>query len=97
MRPPGIRLVATDLDGTLLDSDSEVSPRTRAALDACWTAGIPVVGHLGYTPQSENLLGGPRVQGRGDLAAELLCEDAVAVQEAGLDELQAIEEEFAGE
>ena len=34
-------------------------------------------------PQSENLLGGPRVQGRGDHAAEALCEDAVAVAAAG--------------
>lgn len=46
-------------------------------------AGIPVVGHLGFTPQSENILGGKRVQGRGDDAAGRLCEDAVALQEAG--------------
>jgi 3-methyl-2-oxobutanoate hydroxymethyltransferase len=41
------------------------------------------VGHLGYTPQSEHLLGGPHVQGRGDTAAERLAEDAVALAEAG--------------
>src|SRR3712207_9014704 len=46
-------------------------------------AGIPVVGHLGFTPQSENLLGGKRVQGRGDEAAERLSADAVALQDAG--------------
>lgn len=46
-------------------------------------AGIPVVGHLGFTPQSENILGGKRVQGRGDEAAERLCEDALALQDAG--------------
>lgn len=46
-------------------------------------AGIPVVGHLGFTPQSENMLGGKRVQGRGEDAAEKLCEDAVALQDAG--------------
>ena len=46
-------------------------------------SGIPVVGHLGFTPQSENVLGGKRVQGRGDDAAERLCEDAVALQDAG--------------
>ncbi|MGY1729538.1 HAD family hydrolase [Geodermatophilus sp. SYSU D01062] len=45
------RLVATDLDGTLLDSAGEVSPRTRAALDACWAAGIPVVGVTGRGPR----------------------------------------------
>ncbi|CAM3470732.1 3-methyl-2-oxobutanoate hydroxymethyltransferase [Occultella aeris] len=47
------------------------------------SAGIPVMGHLGFTPQSENVLGGKRVQGRGEDAAELLCEDALALQEAG--------------
>ncbi|WP_375429990.1 3-methyl-2-oxobutanoate hydroxymethyltransferase [uncultured Friedmanniella sp.] len=45
-------------------------------------AGIPVMGHIGFTPQSEHRLGGYRVQGRGDGAARLL-EDAHAVQEAG--------------
>jgi 3-methyl-2-oxobutanoate hydroxymethyltransferase len=53
--------------------------RSAEQIRAITTAGIPVVGHLGYTPQSENLLGGPRVQGRGDEAAEHLSEDAVAV------------------
>jgi 3-methyl-2-oxobutanoate hydroxymethyltransferase len=47
------------------------------------SAGIPVFGHLGFTPQSENILGGKRIQGRGDEAAERLCEDALALQEAG--------------
>lgn len=46
-------------------------------------AGIPVVGHLGFTPQSENILGGKRVQGRGRAAAERLTDDALALQEAG--------------
>ena len=46
-------------------------------------SGIPVFGHLGFTPQSENMLGGKRIQGRGDEAAERLCEDALALQEAG--------------
>ena len=45
------RLVATDLDGTLLDSDGHVSPRTRAALEACRSAGIPVVGVTGRGPR----------------------------------------------
>lgn len=44
--------------------------------------GIPVVGHLGYTPQSENALGGPRMQGRG-AARERMIDDAQALQEAG--------------
>jgi 3-methyl-2-oxobutanoate hydroxymethyltransferase len=45
-------------------------------------AGIPVMGHIGFTPQSEHQLGGYRVQGRGDDAARLLA-DAHAVEEAG--------------
>jgi Cof subfamily protein (haloacid dehalogenase superfamily) len=45
------RLVATDLDGTLLDSSGRVSPRSRSALDACWAAGIPVVGVTGRGPR----------------------------------------------
>jgi Cof subfamily protein (haloacid dehalogenase superfamily) len=45
------KLVASDLDGTLLDSDGEVSARTRAALEASWAAGIPVVGVTGRGPR----------------------------------------------
>ena len=45
------RLVATDLDGTLLTSTGAVTPRTRTALEACWDAGIPVVGVTGRGPR----------------------------------------------
>lgn len=45
-------------------------------------AGIPVMAHIGFTPQSVNGLGGFRVQGRGD-AGDQLITDAIAVQEAG--------------
>ncbi len=45
------KLVATDLDGTLLDSAGEVTSRTRMALEACWDAGIPVVGVTGRGPR----------------------------------------------
>ena len=44
--------------------------------------GIPVMAHVGFTPQSEHALGGPRVQGRGD-ASERVLADARAVQDAG--------------
>jgi 3-methyl-2-oxobutanoate hydroxymethyltransferase len=46
------------------------------------SAGIPVMAHIGFTPQSVNTLGGFRVQGRGD-AAEQTIADAIAVAEAG--------------
>jgi Cof subfamily protein (haloacid dehalogenase superfamily) len=45
------KLVASDLDGTLLTSVGVVSPRTRAALEGCWDAGIPVVGVTGRGPR----------------------------------------------
>ena len=55
----------------------------RAHIIAALTAaGIPVCAHLRYTPQSENTLGGPRMQGRGD-GADQLRRDSLAVQEAG--------------
>ena len=58
----------------------------RASLDAvraCVDVGIPVMGHIGFTPQSDTSLSGPRVQGREDAVAEQLHRDALALQEAG--------------
>lgn len=46
------------------------------------SAGIPVMAHIGFTPQSEHALGGYKVQGRGSDAAELIA-DAEALQDAG--------------
>lgn len=46
-------------------------------------AGIPVMGHIGFTPQSEHGLGGHIIQGRGDDGAEQLLADAHAVEDAG--------------
>lgn len=51
-------------------------------IEALVTAGIPVCAHLGYTPQSENTLGGPRMQGRG-AGADALRRDAEAIEQAG--------------
>jgi 3-methyl-2-oxobutanoate hydroxymethyltransferase len=45
-------------------------------------SGIPVMAHVGFTPQSEHALGGYRVQGRGDAAATLV-EDCLALEQAG--------------
>jgi len=54
-----------------------------STIDALVARGIPVMGHLGLTPQSVNTLGGYRVQGRADDAATRLLDDARAVEEAG--------------
>ncbi|APT89337.1 3-methyl-2-oxobutanoate hydroxymethyltransferase [Corynebacterium frankenforstense DSM 45800] len=61
-----------------IEGGVEMAPTIRRIVDA----GIPVVAHIGYTPQSEHALGGHVVQGRGD-AAERLLADAAAVAEAG--------------
>ncbi|ALG29380.1 3-methyl-2-oxobutanoate hydroxymethyltransferase [Glutamicibacter halophytocola] len=45
-------------------------------------AGVPVIGHIGFTPQSEHALGGFRVQGRGDAMSQMKA-DALALQDAG--------------
>jgi 3-methyl-2-oxobutanoate hydroxymethyltransferase len=58
--------------------------RERAdAIRATVSAGIPVMGHLGLTPQSIRQLGGFRTQGRTAIAARHLVEDALVLQEAG--------------
>jgi 3-methyl-2-oxobutanoate hydroxymethyltransferase len=54
----------------------------EATVRAMVRAGIPVMAHIGFTPQSEHSLGGYRVQGRGN-DAQRLVEDAVALAEAG--------------
>ncbi|MGC4960010.1 3-methyl-2-oxobutanoate hydroxymethyltransferase [Gordonia sp. DT218] len=60
----------------------EGGERVADQIAALTAAGIPVMAHIGFTPQSVNGLGGYRVQGRGD-AGDQLVEDAIAVQEAG--------------
>jgi 3-methyl-2-oxobutanoate hydroxymethyltransferase len=57
--------------------------RVAAQAKAVVDAGIPFVGHLGFTPQSENALGGRRIQGRGRGAYKEMLADARALQEAG--------------
>ncbi|MEV4534749.1 3-methyl-2-oxobutanoate hydroxymethyltransferase [Asanoa sp. NPDC049518] len=56
--------------------------RTAPQIEAITAAGIPVMAHVGFTPQSEHTLGGYRVQGRGDAAEEVIA-DAHAVADAG--------------
>ncbi len=61
----------------------EGGARSRAAIEAIAGAGIPVMGHIGLTPQSVHQLGGYRVQGRDANGVERLMLDAQALQEAG--------------
>jgi len=56
--------------------------RTAPQIEVIVSAGIPVMAHVGFTPQSEHALGGYRVQGRGDAAEEVIA-DAHAVAAAG--------------
>jgi 3-methyl-2-oxobutanoate hydroxymethyltransferase len=61
----------------------EGGKRSAPAIERIVEAGIPVVAHIGLTPQSVHAMGGFRVQGRRADDAERLIEDALAVQEAG--------------
>jgi 3-methyl-2-oxobutanoate hydroxymethyltransferase len=60
----------------------EGGARVAPSVETIVGAGIPVMAHIGFTPQSEHALGGYRVQGRGD-AGERLVTDALALQAAG--------------
>ncbi|WP_431709630.1 3-methyl-2-oxobutanoate hydroxymethyltransferase [Glutamicibacter uratoxydans] len=60
----------------------EGDERFAPYVDAMVAAGVPVIAHIGFTPQSEHALGGYKVQGRGDSAAQLV-RTAVALQDAG--------------
>ncbi|MFM7599321.1 MAG: 3-methyl-2-oxobutanoate hydroxymethyltransferase [Actinomycetota bacterium] len=60
----------------------EGGQRVLPQVEALVAAGIPVIGHLGLTPQSVNVLGGYRVQGRGE-AGDHLLRDAKALEAAG--------------
>ena len=53
-----------------------------AVIEKCTHGGIPVMAHIGFTPQSEHTLGGYRVQGRGETSDRIVA-DAHAIQEAG--------------
>ncbi|HEY7094695.1 MAG TPA: 3-methyl-2-oxobutanoate hydroxymethyltransferase [Ktedonobacterales bacterium] len=57
--------------------------RVAASVRALVEAGIPVMGHVGMTPQSVNVFGGFKVQGRTEAAARALLDDVRALEEAG--------------
>lgn len=65
--------------GIKLEGGRDVAETTRRIV----AAGIPVMGHLGLTPQSVHQLGGYKVQGKDDTAAKRIMEDARILEEAG--------------
>ena len=74
------RLMKEGLENAvILEGGVSVCPQINANTDA----GIPVMAHLGLTPQSINAFGGFKVQGKNEAAARKLIDDAKAVEEAG--------------
>lgn len=72
-------LVRAGAAAVKLEGGRKRLPMIRAILDA----EIPVMGHIGLTPQSVNVMGGFKVQGKTDEAAQILVDDALALADAG--------------
>ncbi len=66
--------------GVKVEGGRAIAPQVKAMVQA----GIPVMGHLGLTPQSVHAMGGYGVQGRGDAAGKALLDDAKALVDAGV-------------
>ena len=66
-------------DAVKLEGGKEVAETVKSIVDA----GIPVMGHIGLTPQTVSKLGGFKVQGKGEESAKAILEDAVALEKAG--------------
>ena len=79
LRNAGRVMQETGAHGVKLEGGSHIAPTIKALVEI----GIPVMGHIGLTPQSVHALGGYRVQGREPAAAERLLDDARAVEAAG--------------
>jgi 3-methyl-2-oxobutanoate hydroxymethyltransferase len=79
IRNAGRVLQESGTHGVKLEGGQPMAETVRALVDR----GIPVIGHLGLTPQSVHALGGYRVQGRDPSTAERLLADALALEEAG--------------
>ncbi|MBR1494544.1 MAG: 3-methyl-2-oxobutanoate hydroxymethyltransferase [Acidaminococcaceae bacterium] len=69
----------TNANAVKLEGGAAVAEQIKMIVDA----GIPVNAHIGMTPQSVNVFGGFKVQGKGEANARRVLEDALAVQEAG--------------
>jgi 3-methyl-2-oxobutanoate hydroxymethyltransferase len=83
------------MEAVKLEGGQEVLPMIERLV----RAGIPVMGHLGLTPQSIHAMGGYRIQGRDEAAAERLKADARGLEEAGVFSLvlEGIPAELAGQ
>jgi 3-methyl-2-oxobutanoate hydroxymethyltransferase len=79
IRNAGRFMAEASCDAVKLEGGAEMADRVRGIA----AAGIPVMGHLGLTPQSVSALGGFRVQGRGAQQAKKIVDDAKALEEAG--------------
>ncbi|MFN2274447.1 MAG: 3-methyl-2-oxobutanoate hydroxymethyltransferase [Anaerolineales bacterium] len=80
IRNAGRFMAEASCDAIKLEGGANVIERVRGIV----SAGIPVMGHLGLTPQSVSALGGFRVQGKGALQAKKIVEDALLLEEAGV-------------
>jgi 3-methyl-2-oxobutanoate hydroxymethyltransferase len=80
VRNAGRALAETNATAVKLEGAGQSS---LLAVRACVDAGIPVMGHIGYTPQSDSAMSGARVQGRDAAAADRLIADARALEDAG--------------
>ena len=80
VRNAGRALAETNATAVKLEGAGKAS---LDAVRACVDVGIPVMGHIGFTPQSDTSLSGARVQGREVSVAEQLMKDAAALQTAG--------------
>lgn len=79
VRNAGMLVKSTGVDAVKLEGGAKRAATVRAIV----TAGVPVIGHIGLTPQTATQLGGYRVQGRDPAGAACLLRDAVAIEDAG--------------
>lgn len=79
IRNAGRFIKEAGMDAVKLEGGREVLDHVRAVIKA----GIPVMGHLGLTPQTATKLGGYKVQGKTAIKARELLEDAIALEDAG--------------